>query len=294
MDTAAFIGIDWGTTNLRGWLVDSAGTPLDSRSSSDGMGGLAAARFPDALDRLTSGWPDLPILACGMVGARQGWIEAPYVPSPASATNLAEGLVRAPGRADVLIVPGVAMHDGAGRLVDVMRGEETQAVGAAPGDDELLICPGTHSKWIVTRQGQVERFQTFMTGELNALLGGQSVLRHSVGGEASQGPAFTAAVQEMLDGASLGGALFSIRVGGLDGRLSPQDATSRLSGLMIGSEVAAGAARFGIRPVTLIGDQALSAFYASALATAGYTEVGFVDGALAVCRGLARIRRSRP
>ena len=289
MDTAAFIGIDWGTTNLRGWLVDITGTPLDGRSSNDGMGGLAAVQFPDALDRLTSGWPDLPILACGMVGARQGWIEAPYVLSPASAAILARGLVMAPDRPDVLIVPGVAMHDSAGRLVDVMRGEETQAVGAASGDDELLICPGTHSKWIATRQGEVQNFQTFMTGELNALLGRQSVLRHSVGGEASPGPAFTAAVQDMLVGASLSAALFSVRVGGLDGRLSPEDAASRLSGLVIGSEVAAGVARFGIRPVSIIGDQELSAFYASALATAGYTEVRFFDGALAVCRGLSRI-----
>ena len=293
MSTAVFIGIDWGTTHLRGWLVDADGNALEARSSAEGMGSLTPDAFAPALARLTAGWPDLPVLACGMVGSRQGWIEAPYVTAPASAEQLARSLIPAPGRPDVLIVPGVAMRDGGG-LIDVMRGEETQAIGVATGAPGLLVCPGTHGKWIETGEGQVGDFQTFMTGELNALLGQQSVLRHSVGGEASPDAAFASAVREMLDGAALSAALFSVRVGGLDGRLSAADAASRLSGLVIGAEVAAGLARFGHRSVSIIGTDRLNAFYAAALAQAGYTDVQTVSGADAVCRGLARIWSLRP
>tara|TARA_R110002167_G_scaffold17426_10_gene66522 strand:+ start:677 stop:1561 length:885 start_codon:yes stop_codon:yes gene_type:complete len=293
MSAAVFIGVDWGTTNLRAWTIDAHGVALGARTSEAGMGGLTQDGFGPALDDLIAGWPSLPVLACGMVGARQGWVEAPYVRSPGSSEALAGALVAVPGRADTWIVPGVALRDASGALVDVMRGEETQAIGVAGTEPSLLLCPGTHGKWIETGDGEVRDFQTFMTGELNALLGRQSVLRHSVDGEATPGPVFLAAVRDMLDGASLTSALFSVRVGTLDGRLDGPGAASRLSGLVIGAEVAAGLARFGLRPVTLIGDDRLNSFYAAALGEAGYTTVQTVNGAEAVCRGLARIWRHR-
>jgi len=291
---AAFIGIDWGTTNLRGWLVDPDGGVLDGRASQAGSADLAPDDFAPAMDRLIQGWPTLPVLACGMVGSRQGWIEAPYVQAPASAATLTRALVAAPGPADIRIVPGVALRDAFGALVDVMRGEETQAVGLDPGGRALLLCPGTHGKWIETDNGAVRDFQTFMTGELNALLGRQSVLRHSVGREAAPDAHFSRAVREMLDGGALSSALFSVRVGSLDGRLTPGEAASRLSGLVIGAEITAGLARFGRRPISIIGDDRLGAFYAVALNEAGCPDVDTVDGAWAVCRGLARIWRLRP
>jgi len=294
MSEAAFIGIDWGTTNLRGWQIDAVGQALDARASAEGMGGLMPDGFAPALARLVEGWPGLPVLACGMVGARQGWVEAAYVTAPATAGSLARSLMAVPGRDDVRIVPGVAMRSGDGRLIDVMRGEETQAIGIDADRPALLICPGTHGKWIEVDHGEIGRFQTFMTGEMNAVLARQSVLRHSVGGDAEIGPVFIDAVQEMLAGTALAAALFSVRVGTLDGRLSPVDAASRLSGLLIGAEVAAGMAKFGRRPITLIGAPGLTAFYATALAQADCTEVQVHDGAQAVCLGLARIWRSRP
>lgn len=295
MTRAAFIGIDWGTTNLRGWLVDPDGGILDGHASQAGTGDLAPADFAPAMNRLAQGWPALPVLACGMVGSRQGWIDAPYVPSPASAATLARALVAAPGRADVLIVPGVALRSPSGALMDVMRGEETQAIGLESDAARLLLCPGTHGKWIETGHGEVRNFQTFMTGELNAVLGRHSVLRHSVGGgEAACDAHFIRAVREMLDGDALISALFSVRVGALDGRLTPGEGASRLSGLVIGAEIAAGLVRFGRRPVSIIGDDGLTAFYAAALAEAGCNDVRRLNGATAVCKGLARIWRLRP
>lgn len=294
MTAAAFIGIDWGSTNLRGWLLDAEGASLDGRAAPSGAAGLGPDDFAPTLDRLIEGWPRLPVLACGMVGSRQGWIEGPYVRSPASAATLAAALIAAPGRPAVRIVPGVALTNADGALQDVMRGEETQAIGLDSDDAALLLCPGTHAKWIASAGGEIRDFQTFMTGELNAVLGRHSVLRHAVGGEAAPDGPFLGAVREMLDGGDLSAALFSVRVGSLDGRLSPGAAASRLSGLVIGAEIVAGIARFGRRPVSIIGDGGLVAFYAAALKEAGCPDVRPVDGAGAVCRGLTRIWRLVP
>jgi 2-dehydro-3-deoxygalactonokinase len=294
MTAAAFIGVDWGSTNLRGWLLDAEGGSLEQRIAPSGAAGLGPDDFAPTLDRLIGGWPTLPVVACGMVGSRQGWIEAPYVRSPASAATLAKDLIPAPGRPGVRIVPGVALKDAGGALRDVMRGEETQALGLDDHDAALVLCPGTHAKWIESDGGEIRDFQTFMTGELNALLGRHSVLRHAVGGEAAPDGPFLGAVREMLDGGALSAALFSVRVGSLDGRLSPDAAASRLSGLVIGAEIAAGVARFGRRPVSIIGDGGLIAFYAAALRDSGFPDVRPVDGAGAVCRGLARIWRLAP
>lgn len=292
---AAFIGIDWGTTNLRAWLLTAEGQSLEARSSARGMSGLDPAQFASTLEGILQGWPtDLPVLACGMVGARQGWIEAPYVSLPAAPPSLGDRLILAPASRRVLIVPGIAARDPQGRLADVARGEETQAIGAAAPGPGLLVCPGTHSKWIRTDGPRILDLQTFMTGELYGLLSSQSVLRHAIGSNAQPGDAFRQGVEDMLQGRPLAEALFSVRVQSLDGRLTTIDAASRLSGLLIGAEVAAGMARFGFSPVRLVGNPELASLYASALAQAGYQAVEVIDGDQAVCRGLAHIWNARP
>lgn len=289
MTGAALIGVDWGTTNLRAWLMDSKGDALDQRSSSEGMASLQPVAFAGALERLTQGWPDRPVLVCGMAGSRQGWIEAPYISSPATAEALAANLTRAPVAREAWIIPGVAVRDSDGRLSDVMRGEETQAVGIAPKRRAMLICPGTHSKWILMEYGAIHDFRTFMTGELHALLRSHSVLRHSLGADALLDDAFREAVRDMLGGQQLSAALFSVRVRALDNRATPQECSSRLSGLLIGSEIQAGVAQFGRCPVNLVGTGGLSALYAEALGVAGFDCLEVVDGSIAARAGLLRI-----
>lgn len=289
MTSAALIGVDWGTTNLRAWLMDSTGDALDQRSSSEGMASLQPDAFAGALERLTQGWPDRPVLVCGMAGARQGWIEAPYISSPATAESLAANLTPAPVAREVWIIPGVAVRDSDGRLADVMRGEETQAIGLSPKGRAMLICPGTHSKWIRMELGAIQDFKTFMTGELHALLGTHSVLRSSIGAAARLDNVFREAVRDMLDGQQLSAALFSVRVRSLDSRATPQECASRLSGLLIGAEIKAGAAQFGRCPIKLAGSGGLSALYAGALREADFDCLEVVDGSIAARAGLLRI-----
>jgi 2-dehydro-3-deoxygalactonokinase len=114
----------------------------------------------------------------GMIGSRQGWVEAPYVACPAGLEEVAAGLVRTPfAGADVSIVPG--MESASGGMRDVMRGEETQVFGALAGlglPGGRFVLPGTHSKWLLAEGGRIRSFSTYMTGEIYAACKGHTIL----------------------------------------------------------------------------------------------------------------------
>ena len=273
--TPDWIAVDWGTSNLRAWAMGADGNVLAEAESDEGMGNLAPEGFEAALLRLIAPWlaGHPPILACGMVGSRQGWREAPYRAVPCTPLDRA-ALIAAPTtdpRLRVTIAPGLMQANPA----DVMRGEETQIAGALrllPGYDGVLCLPGTHSKWVHVSAGEVVSFQTFMTGELFALLSTASVLRHGMQGSGWDDAAFDTAVDDALSRPErLGARLFSLRAEGLIAGLTPDAARARLSGLLIGMELAAAKPYWLGQPVTLIGAEKLSATYARALAAQGVT-----------------------
>lgn len=260
---------------------------VDSRVTQESVACATQEDFSGGLERLTLGWPsDLPVMACGMVGARDGWIEAPYVELPASAAMLAGAASAAPGSRSVAIVPGVALRASSGELIDVMRGEETLVMGAGLAEGEVGVCPGTHSKWILASSDGLSDFSTFMTGELFALLSRSSVLRRSVrGADARNDQAFCCGVQDGLEGKPLIQELFSVRVRDLDGA-DGTAAASRLSGLLVGAEVAAARLRLGERPLVLIAEGAIADLYAAALVQAGNPARRIVAASEAACVGL--------
>lgn len=268
-----WIAIDWGTTNLRGWAMGAEGI-LAEASSSDGMSRLSRADFEPALLRLIEPWlsgPAVPVLACGMVGSRQGWHEAPYraVPCPPLAAG---ALVTVPVKDKCLtvqIAPGLKQLSPA----DVMRGEETQIAGALslyPGFEGSICLPGTHSKWAQISAGDVLSFQTYLTGEMFALLSQQSVLHHSMAGEGWDEAAFDQGVAEGLARPErLVASLFRLRAEGLLADLYPAAAKARLSGLLIGAELAATKAYWLGARVALVGSSTLAGLYHRALTAHG-------------------------
>ncbi|WP_373354802.1 2-dehydro-3-deoxygalactonokinase [Pseudoroseicyclus sp. CXY001] len=268
-----WIAADWGTSRLRLWHLSAEDELIEARSSEDGMGGLAPAGFAPALARLSAGWEAALVLACGMVGARQGWVEAPYRPLPCP--PLGPGLTSAPsggpsGGPPVRIIPGLSQAS----PPDVMRGEETSIAGwltANPGWDGVVCLPGSHSKWVEVSAGEVVSFRTFLTGELFAALGAHTVLRHSLspspGPDGWDQPAFAEALDATLSRPEqLAARLFSIRAEGLLTGLAPGAARARLSGLLIGAELAAARPWWLGREVAIIGEGPLAGLYAEALA----------------------------
>ena len=288
-----WIAVDWGTSNLRAWAMGPHGAVAHA-TSDDGMGKLAKAGFEPALIRLIAPWlgtTPTPVIACGMVGSRQGWFEAPYRATPC--TPLEPGALVAVPTADprirMMIAPGLKQTSPA----DVMRGEETQIAGALallPGFDGVLCLPGTHSKWAHISAGEVVSFQTFLTGELFALLAEHSVLRHSISAKGWDDAAFDLAVADALSRPEkIAARLFTLRAEGLIAGLSPDAARARLSGLLIGCELAAARPYWLGQPVVLVGEATLSAAYARALAAQGLTATR-LDATACTLAGLATAR----
>ena len=273
MSKTDWIAVDWGTSHLRAFAIGADGAVLDRAQSADGMGTLAQAEFEPALMRLIEPWlgdGSIPVIACGMVGAKQGWVEAPYraVPcKPGEAAPITPATQDS--RIRLHILPGVSQHSPA----DVMRGEETQTAGVIhenPQFDGILCLPGTHTKWIHISAEEIVSFRTAMTGELFALLSKSSVLRHSVTGEDFDRDAFDAAVAETLSRPErLAQSLFNIRAEGLLHGQSPAAARGRLSGLLIGAELAAAKPYWLGQQVLIGGAPALVALYERALQSQG-------------------------
>jgi len=275
--TPILIALDWGTSNLRASLLDGAGTVLDTRSAAAGVMAVPERRFADALQSLCGDWlrahPRCACIASGMVGSRQGWVEAPYVDCPAGLEEAAARLSTAAfGDGHALhIVPGLRCV-GADGQVDVMRGEETQLWGAALAAGSCCVLPGTHSKWAWIGDGdRVLRFQTHMTGEVYAVLTQHSILGRLMqfGGAFAPG-AFDDGVRLGLEQhAHLLHTLFATRTAGLMDQRTGLELPDFLSGLLIGAEVASARSGSPVASVTLLGDGALCDRYARALGLAG-------------------------
>jgi 2-dehydro-3-deoxygalactonokinase len=204
----------------------------------------------------------IPVRICGMAGAKRGWQEVPYAAVPCSPKTPFQSVLTRRSDLSVFIRGGVKQ----GLPADVMRGEETQIAGLLaemPGYEGLVCLPGTHTKWALVRAGEIQSFQTFMTGEVFALLCGQSVLRLTLGSEGWDEPAFLDGVSRSVGApAGLFSECFRLRAEALLNGLEGALARSRLSGLLIGQELAA------VRPeteVVIIGSDSLAGSYRVAL-----------------------------
>lgn len=265
-----WIAVDWGTSNLRAWAMQG-GSVLSDASSCDGMGTLARDGFAPALTRLIAPMQlptGRPIIACGMVGSRQGWVEAPYRALPC--TPLAASFARADiAENPVHIIAGLRQEVPA----DVMRGEETQIAGFMAlnaGWDGVICLPGTHTKWVEVSAGEIISFQTFMSGEIFALLSAQSVLRHSVESPDWDAAAFETALDDIIARPErLAAHLFSIRAADLLNGTPAPEARARLSGLLIGAELAAARPYWLGRQVAVLGANGQASHYCTALQTQG-------------------------
>lgn len=325
---AQLIALDWGTTSLRAYKLAAGGEVLEQRSLSSGImqlpsgprtlaGRVCIDGFELAFDEACGDWldaqPGLPVIACGMVGSAQGWREAPYCNMPANVANLGHSLqtVRSLRGVDVHIVPGVIQRS---RLPNVMRGEETQVLGALhnlPDEAVLIGLPGSHSKWVEVADGCIVHFDTFMTGEIFAVLSDHSILgRTQQRGATFDGQAFDRGVQVALSVDGQIGPLstvFSARSLGLTGELGASAQADYLSGLLIGHELTALATvqrrrcdSIHLPAVVLIGNSQLCARYRRALDACGFARVTLAEQAterglwqLAVAAGLLDSTASR-
>lgn len=278
-----WIAVDWGTSHLRAWLMTADDKVIERRQSNDGMAGLTPSEFPTTLAKLIGDFSG-PIIACGMVGSRQGWAEAPYSLVPCAPPSARE----ATRVGQVHILPGVKQTQPA----EVMRGEETQIAGYLaqnPEYDGILCLPGTHTKWVHISAGEIVSFRTAMTGELFALLTDHSVLRHSAGSGWDQ-DAFADAISDALSKPeALAARLFQVRAENLLQGTAPAIGRARVSGLLIGAELAAMRPYWLGQAVNIIGAADLCANYQKALGLQGVV-ARTVDGDAMTLAGMVAAR----
>ena len=299
------IGIDWGTSTLRAYLMTGAGEIRDTVVKAAGILHVPDGDFERVFEECVGPWlapgGDIAVIACGMIGSRQGWVEAPYVSCPAGTSELAANLtpVRTRSGATLWLVPGIMRLDENG-IPDVARGEETQMIGSLEANDvgeHLFVLPGTHTKWAIARDGRITWFATFMTGELFGLLCRHSILGRLMEDGGDDAEAFRRgrgrAAQDAGGSGGLLNRLFSVRTLGLFGEVPKTGLRSYLSGLLIGSEIGAAKEVLGAElggspgPVTVIGGSGLAAQYSEALRLFGLGCATLGEEVAAL--GLARI-----
>ena len=283
--------VDWGTTSFRLWLLDDTGAVLAASRSEQGILNCPKKAFAPVLEEhlQNAGAPaSLPVMICGMAGSRQGWVETGYLDAPLDLPAVINGAVAvSDSTRDVRILPGIAQRERA--VPDVMRvGEETQLLGLMEAPGTTLVCiPGTHSKWIRLDGDRIERFTTFLTGELFSLIGRKTILRHAITGTGIDVPVFRRTVIRALDDpARLTADLFAIRAGHLLDFTTSEQGSSTLSGLLIGTEIAAARKAYpDTNQVQLISSGILSDLYTIGLDEAGF-EISHMDAEAAAQRGL--------
>ncbi|MDQ4141775.1 MAG: 2-dehydro-3-deoxygalactonokinase, partial [Bacteroidota bacterium] len=261
---------DWGTTSLRLSLVNTEA--LQVLGDVSGLEGIASTYnswlagtgkkisqrkyFQQQLQqqinalatKLNTDLNTLPVVLSGMASSSIGLEELAYAEVP-FALDGSKATVRLLEKQpdflhELLLISGIRNHR------DVMRGEETQLIGLVnlmdlPDSSEkeiVFVFPGTHSKHIQVRKGQIVDFKTYMTGEVFNLLSQHSILKNSIqspsSGELTSEDlyAFSRGIQES-ENSSILNSLFSVRTNQLFDSLNKTQNFYFLSGLLIGNEL---------------------------------------------------------
>ncbi len=277
---APWVGIDWGTSNIRAYRMAADNSLIDSCSKKIHISDCAQAGFESILNELLAPWQlpaHTPTLMCGMAGSKMGWVEAPYVNCPATVDALLQQSVAVPHHPHISIIPGLSYVDEDGGF-DVMRGEEVQLLGLFDSkhfSSGTICAPGTHTKWVYAKDKIIERFRTTMTGELFSVLSEHSILRQSLDAEtesAEAGAGFERGLETVSSSDHLLADLFKVRTDALFGVAPEQSGADYLSGLLIGHDVKQSVSQqqAGNAVIPIIGPPAMSARYQRALRHFGF------------------------
>jgi len=259
-----WIALDWGTSNFRAYLIDNNHV-IDQVSTDEGMKFVDQKEFENILIKNISTWNNKfdikMVIASGMVGAKQGWIEVPYINAPCDIRNLNFKTLKILDDIYIHILSGVSQFNPS----DVMRGEETQIAGFLLNNIDFngSIClPGTHSKWVEIRNNNITKFKTFMTGELFEIISKNSVLIHSVEAEKIDKMELLKSVDKIIQNPELfSNALFQLRADDLINSKGPTIYKSRLSGYLLAIELLGSMEFWKNNDIVLIGNPDLTEMY---------------------------------
>lgn len=276
------LAVDWGTSSLRGALLNSEGVVLDKRAFPQGILQVAHGQFQHVFEQRFGDWisSETLCLISGMAGSRQGWREAPYCPCPSGFQDIAQHLQWI-DKDRIGIVPGLSTCND--DTPDVMRGEEIQIFGALTAhqiQSAQFVLPGTHSKWAQVLDGKITAFKTFMTGEFYALLSQHSILAKTCLPDAPlKKEVFIEGVMQSQKPGGLLHHAFSARSLALFEKINPAQSSSYISGLLIGEEIKSAKADLNdqVTPLFILGNSQLTQRYGFAMEALGITATALPD-----------------
>jgi 2-dehydro-3-deoxygalactonokinase len=248
------LAVDWGTSSLRGALLNCEGVVLEKRAFPQGILQVAHGQFQHVFEQRFGDWisADTLSLVSGMAGSRQGWREAPYCPCPSGFQDIAQHLQWI-DKDRIGIVPGLSTWND--DTPDVMRGEEIQIFGALSAQQvqtAQFVLPGTHSKWAQVLDGTITSFkkEVFLEGVMQSQKPG-GLLHHA----------------------------FSARSLALFEKLNPAQSSSYISGLLIGEEINSAKAHIQNEgtPLFVLGNGQLTQRYGFAMEALGLNATALTD-----------------
>jgi 2-dehydro-3-deoxygalactonokinase len=276
------LAVDWGTSSLRGALLNSEGVVLEKRAFPQGILQVAHGQFQHVFEQRFGDWMSAETfcLISGMAGSRQGWREAPYCPCPSGFQDIAQHLQWI-DKDRIGIVPGLSTWND--DTPDVMRGEEIQIFGALTAQQiqsAQFVLPGTHSKWAQVLDGKITAFKTFMTGEFYGLLSQHSILAKTCLPDAPlKKEVFIEGVMQSQKPGGLLHHAFSARSLALFEKLNPAQSSSYISGLLIGEEIKSAKADLKDQetPLFILGNSQLTQRYGFAMEALGMKAIALAD-----------------
>ena len=267
-----FIGVDWGLNNFRAYAIDIQGSVKQRAKAHQGIHRVKDENYVNTLKRLLGKWfnkyPDVPVIMSGMIGSSEGWQDVEYVDGPANLekiSELCEKIINHRFEREIFIVPGVKLHRGA-EVVDLLRGEEVQALGAAllnpTGKKQIICLPGVQTKWIEVTDNQITNCCTFVTGELFTTLSKYTQLDTVPPTNIYDAKAVNIGLDLLAQGHGISNDVITIKMMSMNGKLSPTAIASALCGLLIGSEFESAMKQLGnTKTITVIGSTWLIDIY---------------------------------
>ena len=260
-----WIAVDWGTSFFRAYLIENEEVSCTIKTN-NGIKFVENNQFEKTLVKSIEPWLDnkykIEVLASGMIGSKQGWIEAPYQKTPCNLNNI-EFISPSikDNRFSIKIFSGISQSN----KPDVMRGEETQIAGFLydyPNFNGSICLPGTHSKWVQVENGNIINFKTFMTGELFEIISKNSILIHSVtSNKISKNELIKAVYKIFKKPEVFGNVLFQLRADDLINSRGSEIYKSKLSGYLLGLELLGSLEFWKKKDIVLIGNADLIELY---------------------------------
>ena len=259
-----WVALDWGTSNFRAYLMDNNNV-IDQVSTQEGMKFIDQNEFEKILIKNIDAWNNKfdikVVIASGMVGAKQGWIEVPYINSPCDIRNVNFKTFKILDDANIHILSGVSQFNPS----DVMRGEETQIAGFLLNNIDFngSIClPGTHSKWVNMNSYNIQEFTTFLTGELYEIVKKYSILNHSLNTTELDDEIVKSSAKLIIENPSfISNKLFEIRADNLLKNSNQTSNNSKLVGYLLGIELSGSRTYWEDKDLVIIGSSNLNKYY---------------------------------